>query len=231
MKTIGLIGGLSWESSIEYYRLINEMVKERLGGLHSAKSVMYSFDFEGIEALQHQGRWAEATEQMIAAGVALAAAGADMVLICSNTMHLMAEEMEAALQIPLLHIADATGERIRAQGLKRVGLLGTRFTMEGDFYRKRLTQRYGLDVFVPDEEERQMIHDVVYKELCLGVLQPVSRERYKDVIRTLVHEGAEGVILGCTEIPLLIKQEDSEVPLFDTTRIHAEAAVEAALAL
>jgi aspartate racemase len=229
MKTIGLIGGLSWESSIEYYRLINEEVKKKLGGLHSAKSMMYSFDFEEIEVLQHQGRWDEAARLMVDAARAVERGGADLLLICSNTMHKMAEAVQSSVNIPLIHIADSTAEKIIDQGIKTVGLLATAFTMEQDFYRGRLVDRYGLEVLVPSEQERKIVHEVIYGELCRGIILPASREAYKRIMETLVSRGAEAIILGCTEITLLLKQEDSSVPLFDTTLIHAQAAVSSAL--
>ncbi len=229
MKTIGLIGGMSWESSLEYYRIINETVKTRLGGLHSAKSLMFSFDFEEIEQLQHAGNWAEATRMMIQAGRQLERGGADFVIICTNTMHKMADDVQAAITIPLLHIADATAEAIRAQGLNKIGLLGTNFTMEEAFYKGRLTDKFGLDVLVPARPERQVVHDIIYDELCLGVTKPDSRAQYRQIMAEMVAAGAEGIILGCTEIGLLVNQEDSSVPLFDTTVIHAETAVAYAL--
>lgn len=229
MKTIGMIGGMSWESSIEYYRIINETVKEKLGGLHSAVSLMYSVDFAEIEALQSEGRWDEATQAMIDAARHVEAGGADFVVICTNTMHKMADEVEAAINIPLLHIADATAEAIKAQGLINVGLLGTKFTMEEDFYRGRLIDKHGLDVLTPDAEEREIIHRVIYDELVLGEIRAESREQYKHIIERLIDAGVQGIILGCTEIGLLVKDEDSRVPLFDTTYIHAVAAVEMAL--
>ncbi len=229
MKTIGLIGGMSWESSAVYYRIINETVAQRLGGLHSAQSLLFSVDFAEIEALQHQGRWDEATARMIEAAQRVERGGADCVLLCTNTMHRMADDVQRSIAIPLLHIADATGERVRAQGLTTVGLLGTRFTMEGDFYRGRLRERYGLAVLIPDAEERQVVHEVIYRELVLGHVRSASREAYKRAIAHLVARGAQGVILGCTEIMLLITQADSPVPVFDTTTIHAQAAVAYAL--
>jgi len=230
MKTIGLIGGMSWESSAVYYRIINETVAQRLGGLHSAQSLMYSVDFAEVEALQHQGRWDEATARMIEAAQRVERGGADCVLLCTNTMHRMADDVQGSIAIPLLHIADATGERVHAQGLTTVGLLGTRFTMEGDFYRGRLRERYDLAVLIPDAEERQVVHEVIYRELVLGHVRPASRDVYKRAIAHLVARGAQGVILGCTEIMLLITQADSPVPVFDTTTIHAQAAVAYALA-
>jgi aspartate racemase len=229
MKTIGLIGGMSWESSIEYYRIINEGVQARLGGLHSAKSVMVSVDFAEIEALQHQGRWEAATQIMIHAAQDVARGGADCVVICSNTMHKMAEAVQKQVQIPLLHIADATAERIQAQGLLRVGLLGTRFTMEEDFYKGRLEERFGLQIIIPDPQARQVIHRVIFDELVLGKIEARSKAQYLDIIATLAGQGAQGIILGCTEIGLLVKQGDCHVPLFDTTVIHATSAVEWAL--
>jgi aspartate racemase len=229
MKTIGLLGGMSWESSIEYYRIINETVRKRLGGLHSAKSIMYSVDFADIELLQEQGRWNEATALMIDGAERLERGGADFLIICTNTMHKMAEAVEAQIQIPLLHIADATAETLKAQGIKQVGLLGTQFTMEQDFYKGRLTEKHGLKVLVPNQGEREIIHRVIYDELCVGVVSSSSKEAFKQVINQLAERGVEGVILGCTEIGLLIGEKDSPVPVFDTTKIHAVAAVEYAL--
>ncbi len=229
MKTIGLIGGMSWESSVEYYRIINETVQERLGGLHSAKSLMYSVDFEEIEQLQHQGNWEQLTAIMIAAARHLEKGGADCVIICTNTMHKMATEVQRSIHIPLLHIADATAEKIQEKSISKVGLLGTRFTMEEEFYAGRLMEEFRIEVIIPGEEERQIVHEVIYNELCLGKIHQSSREKYKEIIGNLVARGAEGIILGCTEIPLVIKQDDVEVPLFDTTAIHARAAVQYAL--
>jgi aspartate racemase len=220
---------MSWESSIEYYRVINETVRDRLGGLHSAKSVMCSVDFAEIETLQHEGRWDEATEVMIAAARRVEAGGADFVIICTNTMHKMADEVQRDIGIPLLHIADATAEEIKVRGLGKVGLLGTRFTMEEDFYKGRLTDRHGLDVLIPADQEREIVHSVIFDELCLGHTRPSSKEQYIGIMDQLVQRGAEGIILGCTEISLLVGDEDSRVPLFDTTKIHAVAAVEYAL--
>ncbi|MFF5763483.1 aspartate/glutamate racemase family protein [Streptomyces tanashiensis] len=228
MKTIGLIGGMSWESTAEYYRLLNEFTRDRLGGLHSARCVLYSVNFAEIEQLQVQGRWAEAGEILAAAAQSLEAAGADMVLICTNTMHKVADQVEAAVSVPLLHLADATAVAVRASGLHRVGLLGTAFTMEQDFYRGRL-EAGGLAVRVPDADGRAEVHRVIYEELCLGIVREESRAAYQRVIKDLVADGAEGVILGCTEIELLIGPEDSPVPVFPTARLHAEAAVQAAL--
>ena len=229
MKTIGLIGGMSWESSIEYYRIINEITKAKLGGLHSAKSLMYSVDFAEVEMLQHQGRWTEAATMLIEAAKNLENGGADFIVLCTNTMHKVAEDLQANVKIPFLHIADATAQRVKASGIQNIGLLGTRFTMEEEFYKGRLVQKYGLNVRVPDAQEREMIHRVIYEELVVGKIHQHSKEQYIEVIEQMVAQGAEGVILGCTEIGLLIHQEDSRVPLFDTTRIHAETAVEHAL--
>lgn len=229
MKTIGLIGGMSWESTLEYYRIINETTKAKLGGLHSAKSVLYSVDFAEIEALQHQGNWQQAAALMIAAAQSVERAGADGVVLCTNTMHKLAEDIQANIHIPFLHIADATAERIQAAGIQKIGLLGTRFTMEQDFYKGRLVQKHGLEVIVPNATERAVVHRVIYEELCLGVVKSESRSHYIKIMEHLVQAGAEGIILGCTEIELLVREEDSIVPLFPTTRIHAEAAVEWAI--
>ncbi len=229
MKTIGLIGGMSWESTQDYYRIINETLKEMLDGFHSAKIIMYSVDFEEIEKLQHQGKWGELTELMIDAAKRIERGGADFVVICANTMHKMADEVQKNIKIPLLHITDVTAEEIKEKGLRKIGLLGTKFTMEEDFYIGRLTEKHSLDVIIPNEEERQIVHHVIFNELCLGNIKQTSKEQFKKIIQNLVSRGAEGIILGCTEIPLLIKQEDVEVPLFDTTMIHAKSAVEYAL--
>ena len=229
MQTIGLIGGMSWESTIPYYRIINETVKARLGGLHSAKLVMHSVDFHEIERLQHAGDWAGAGQAMALAARSMEAAGADFLVLCTNTMHKVAGTIEQAVTIPLLHIADPTAAAVRAQGLSRVGLLGTRFTMEEDFYRGRLQDRYGLEVVVPDAADRALVHRVIYEELCLGQVLEASRLEFLRIIQRLVKAGAEAVILGCTEIGLLIDQDHAEVPVFDTTRIHAVSAAERAL--
>ncbi|MEN8243342.1 MAG: aspartate/glutamate racemase family protein [Thermodesulfobacteriota bacterium] len=229
MKTIGMIGGMSWESTLEYYRIVNQEVKARLGGLHSAKCLLYSVDFEEIEKLQHESRWEEAGEVLSRVAQDLERGGADFILICTNTMHKVAAEVEESVAIPLLNIADATAEKIKAAGVQKIALLGTRFTMEENFYKGRLVDIFGLDVLVPSEPEMEVIHRVIYEELCLGKIDSNSRRKYIDVIDRLVGEGAEGVILGCTEIGLLVKQEDTDVPLFDTTEIHARAAVEYAL--
>jgi len=229
MKTIGMIGGMSWESSIEYYRIINETVRTELGGLHSAKSMMVSVEFAEIEALQHQDRWGEAAKILIAAARSLESGGADFAIICTNTMHKLYDKIQQSVRIPLLHIADATAELIKAQGIQKIALLGTRFTMEENFYKGRLIEKYGLEVIIPGSEDMEIIHRIIYDELCAGVIQPDSKQQYADIIQRLAKEGAEGIILGCTEIGLLVKQEDSPVPLFDTTEIHARAAVKYAL--
>ncbi|WP_068809713.1 aspartate/glutamate racemase family protein [Thauera phenolivorans] len=230
MKVIGLIGGMSWESTVPYYRLINEGVKARLGGLHSAKIVLYSVDFAEIERLQHRGEWDEAGALLADAARALERAGADFVVLCTNTMHKVAPAIEAAVAIPLLHIADPTAAAIHQAGLSCVGLLGTRFIMEQDIYRARLTDRHGIDVVIPDDDDRALVHRVIYEELCLGRVEEASRLAYRDVIQRLVAQGAQGVILGCTEISMLVGVEDAAVPLFDTTGLHAAAAVQVALA-
>ena len=228
-RVLGLIGGLSWESSAEYYRILNEIMRERLGPLHSARCLMWSFDFAEIEALQHAGRWDEAAALMVDAARRLERGGADLLLICSNTMHRMADAVAAAVTIPLLHIADPTAERIRARGLQRVGLLATAFTMEQDFYKGRLKDRFGFEVLVPDAADRALVHRIIYDELVQGRVEAASREAYRTVIARLVERGVDAVILGCTEIVLLVREEDSPVPLFDTTRIHVEAAAEQVL--
>jgi aspartate racemase len=220
MKTIGLLGGMSWESSAEYYRLVNQQVKERLGGHHSARVVLYSVDFDEIEKCQSSGRWDDAASILKAAAKSIESAGADILVLCTNTMHKLAGEIAAAIKIPLLHIAEATGLEIVKCGVKTVGLLGTRYTMEQDFYKGKLVEM-GLDVLVPSEEERKVVHGVIYDELCHGRVNVSSREQYRRIIERLVARGAQGVILGCTEITLLIRQEDVTIPVFDTTYIHA----------
>jgi aspartate racemase len=230
MKTIGLIGGMSWESSAEYYRIINEAVKARLGGLHSADCLMYSFDFDEIEQYQMQGRWDIAEKRLIEVAQRLEQAGADCVLICTNTMHKMAEAVQDAITIPLLHIADTTADAIKGQGLNSVGLLGTVFTMEEAFYKGRLVGKFGLQVLIPDIEGRALVNRVIYEELVKGIIDPKSREEYVKIIHKMAKNGTQGVILGCTEIGLLIHPEDSPIPVFDTTTIHAMAAVDFALA-
>ncbi|MET9494092.1 aspartate/glutamate racemase family protein [Streptomyces sp. NPDC006552] len=228
MRTIGLIGGMSWESTAEYYRLLNELTRERLGGLHSAPCVLYSVDFAEIERLQVVGDWEAAGRILAEAARRLEAAGAELLLLCTNTMHKVADQVQAATAVPLLHLADATAGAVRAAGLERVGLLGTAFTMEQDFYRGRLAQA-GLDVLVPDEAGRALVHRVIYEELCLGVVRDASRTAYQEVIAGLVASGAQGIVLGCTEIELLIGAQDSPVPVFPTARLHAQAAVREAL--
>ena len=229
MKTIGLIGGMSWESTQTYYRLINVAIREKLGGLHSARLVLYSVDFHDIEILQRQGDWQAAGVLLAQAAQSLQAAGADMVVICTNTMHKVAEQVQAAVSIPLLHIADPTAQAIRAAGFQRVALLGTRFTMEQDFYRARLEQQHGLQVIVPEQNERDVVHRIIYEELCLGQIKPESKTAYLNIIRQLQTRGAQAVILGCTEISLLVQQTDLDLALFDTTALHATAAADAAL--
>ena len=228
IKTIGLIGGLSWQSSAHYYRLINELVAQKLGAPHSCQSVMYSVNFALIERLQHQGQWQLLSCQLKKIAKKLEGAGADLLLICSNTMHRVAGEIEAEIKVPLLHIADAAAEEIKKRNMERVGLLGTSFTMEQGFYRERL-QDHGIDVMVPAEEERRVVHQVIYRELIAGIFSKESREQYQEIIDRLRLNGAEGVVLGCTEIPLLMGEEDSSLPLFDTTELHASRAVEVAL--
>lgn len=227
---IGLIGGMSWESSAEYYRIINRGIRDRLGGVHSARSLMWSVDFGEIERLQHQGEWDRLAEEMRDAARRLERGGADFLLLCTNTMHRMADEITTAVAIPLLHIADPTAEAIRAAGFRRVGLLGTAFTMEQEFYKGRLRTTHGLDILVPEAEDRRIVHGIIYRELVAGHVLPASREAYREIIARLVARGAEAVILGCTEIMLLVSDTDSAVPLFDTTRLHALAAVDRALA-
>jgi len=231
LKTIGLIGGMSWESTVPYYRQINQTIKQRLGGLHSAKIVLYSVDFHDIERLQHAGDWEAAGAMLADAARSLEAAGADFLVLCTNTMHKVAPAIEAAVGIPLLHIADQTATGIKQAGHSKVGLIGTRFTMEQDFYRERLSARHGLSVIVPNEEDRAMVHRIIYDELCLGVVLPESRSAYRRIMASLVAQKAEAIILGCTEVSLLVSQEDASVPLFDTTAIHAQAAADAALAV
>lgn len=229
MRTIGMLGGMSWESTAEYYRLANQLVRERLGGVHSARVVLDSLDFADVEVLQADGRWDEAGALLADRARAVVAAGADVVVLCTNTMHLVIEDVEQAVDVPVLHIADAAAARIRSAGLDRVGLLGTAFTMEQDFYRDRLAG-HGLEVLVPEADDRTLVHRVIYEELVRGVVSETSRAAYRDVIARLVERGAQGVVLGCTEIELLVGDADSPVPVFPTTRIHVEAAVDLALA-
>jgi aspartate racemase len=228
-KTIGLIGGMSWESSAEYYRIINQEMQRRLGGVHSARCLMWSVDFDEIKQLQHAGEWDRLADHMKDAAVRLERGGADFIVLCTNTMHRLADAISSSVEIPLLHIADPTAERIKAAGHARIGLLGTAFTMEQDFYKGRLHQRHGLDVIVPDADDRQIVHEIIYKELVLGKINPESRQAYRAIIARLIERGAQAIILGCTEIMLLVSDEDSAVPLFDTTMIHAIAAVDHAL--
>lgn len=229
MKTIGLIGGMSWESTATYYQIINEKVREKFGGLSSAKVAMYSVDFAEVAALQRAAKWKEATDLMVDAARRVEKAGADFVLICTNTMHKMAPEVQTSIKIPLLHIADATAKKVKELGMKKVGLLGTTFTMEDDFYKGRLSRDYGLEVLIPNADDRQAIHRVIFDELCVGQQNPKSRETYITIMEHLAQQGAEGIILGCTEIGLLIQNHHCRVPIFDTTIIHAETAVEWAL--
>lgn len=228
MKTIGLIGGMSWESSVVYYQIINRKTQELLGGSHSAESLMYSVDFGEIARLQHEENWAELKGIMIDAAKRLERGAADLIVICTNTMHMFADEMASSLSIPLVHIGDATGEAIRKSGLKKVGLLGTKFTMEKDFLKKRLLDKFGIETIIPEESDRETIHSIIYNELVKGEIREDSRSAYLEIIEKLIGNGAEGIVLGCTEIPLLITPELSEAVLFDTTRIHAERAVEIA---
>ena len=229
MKIIGLIGGMSWESSAEYYRLINEGVRQRLGGQHNAKTLMYTVDFQEIEHMQQRAAWDEAADVLIDSARRLQAGGADFLLLCTNTMHKVAPNITQAVGIPLIHIADATAERIREAGLTRIGLLGTRFTMEQDFYKGKLINEYGLDVLIPDEADRERIHAIIYDELCQGKIIDESRADYLRIMQKLTDRGAQGIILGCTEITLLIKPHHTPIALFDTTAIHAQKAIELAL--
>ncbi|WP_313892082.1 aspartate/glutamate racemase family protein [Psychrobacillus sp.] len=228
MKTIGLIGGMSWESSLEYYRIINEETKNRLGGLHSAKCILYSVDFAEVERYQADGDWESAGHLLATVAQSLEKAGAEFIVICTNTMHKVSEYMEEKITIPILHIADTTAYQIQQSKISTIGLLGTKYTMEQDFYKSRIKSK-GIKVLVPSEEDREIVNRIIYDELCLGTIQQASREAYKQIIERLIENGAEGIILGCTEIGLLVKQEDSKVPLFDTTVIHAQEAVNKAL--
>ena len=225
MKTIGLLGGMSWESTELYYRLINKGIKAQLGGLHSARIAMVSVDFQEIEEMQHNGDWAGAGQTLAQAANQIESAGADFLLICTNTMHKVAPQVQEAISIPILHLADATAKRIKAAGMKTIGLLGTNFTMEGDFYKGRLVDKYGLNVLVPLKSDREIVHRVIYDELCLGLVEDTSRDEYLRIIEDLRSRGAEGIIEGCTEIVMLVQQQHTDVPLFDTTSIHAEEAV------
>ncbi len=230
MKTIGLIGGMSWESSIEYYRIINETTRDRLGGLHSARSIMASVDFSDIEDLRHQGGWQDVARALIDAAKSVENGGADFVVLCTNTMHMVADDIQAHVGIPLLHIADATAQQIKRSGINKIGLLGTRVTMEEGFYKQRLVQKHGIGVIVPDAQAREIVHRVIYDELVVGKIRQDSTERCVGIIERLAGDGAEGIVLGCTELGLLVHNGACRVPLFDTTRIHAVAAVERALA-
>ncbi len=229
MKTIGLIGGMSWESTIPYYRHINEAVKQRLGGLHSARIVMVSVDFHDIEAHMRAGRWDDVGAALAQAARTLETAGADLLVLATNTMHKVADAITAAVHIPLLHIADPTAQAIKAAGHHKIGLLGTRFTMEQAFYRERLEVQHGIEVLAPDEPERALVHRVIFEELCLGIIRPESRVEFRAVMQQLVERGAQGIILGCTEFSLLVGAGDASVPLFDTTALHAHAAAQAAM--
>lgn len=229
MKTIGLLGGMSWESTVLYYQMLNEGVRERLGGLHSAKIIMNSVDFAEIEQFQVAGQWDAAGQKLAEAAAGLEQAGADIVLICTNLMHKVAPMIEARIKVPLLHIADAAGQSIQKMGLKKVGLLGARYTMEENFYRQRLHEKFGLEVVIPDENGRELVHQIIFAELCRGTLTEKSRNEFLAVIEKLRSEGAEGVILGCTEIPLLVRQKDTDLPLFNTTALHAQRALEFAV--
>jgi aspartate racemase len=230
MKVIGLIGGMSWESSAEYYRIINETTKTRLGPLFSAKSLMYTVNFHEIEQMQHKGQWEQAGDILVVVAKSLERGGADCIVLCTNTMHKLAHSIEAAVSIPFIHIADATAEKIKAQGIKKIGLLGTGFTMEQDFYKGRLIEKYGLEVMVPEKSDRDIVHQIIYDELCQGRILTASKAEYVRIMENLVKQGAEGIILGCTEIMMLVSQADSSVPVFDTTTLHAVAAVDFALA-
>ena len=231
MKVIGLIGGMSWESTVPYYRIVNETVKQRLGGLHSARVVLYSVDFDEIERLQHSDQWTVAGERLAYVACAVERAGAECVVLCTNTMHKVVPQIEAAVRIPLLHIADATAAEIKSAKVSTVGLLGTRFTMEQDFYKDRLQRDHGLRVVIPNADDRAIVHRVIYEELCLGNVVDASRGEYRRVMDDLVRQGAQAIILGCTEITLLVQPSDSAVPLFDTTSIHARKAAEWALGI
>lgn len=228
MKTIGLIGGMSWESTVDYYKYLNKGVKETLGGLNSAKILLYSYNFSEVEVMQHFEDWDGLTKDMVDKAIKLQEAGANMIAICTNTMHKMAPDIEKAINIPLIHIADATGAIIKKKGKKKVALLGTNFTMNGDFYKERIKEKFGIQVIVPTEEDRQIVHTVIYEELCQGIIKDESKSKYIEIIEKLAIEGAEGVILGCTEIPLLIKDGDTSIPVYDTTKIHSDLLIKEA---
>jgi aspartate racemase len=229
VKTLGLIGGMSWESTSEYYRLLNQGISARLGNSHSAELLLYSFDFAVIEALQHDGSWDRLAELMIDAALKLERTGAEILLLCTNTMHVVFESIQSAVDVPIIHIADAAGEAITRAGLSTLGLLGTKFTMEGDFYRTRLTDAFGLEILVPDENDREIVHKVIYNELCRGVVDESSRSEYVRIIDELAERGAKGIVLGCTEIPLLVDSSHTAIPLFDTTELHVAAALDTCL--
>lgn len=229
MKTIGLIGGMSWESTVSYYQLINQEIKRKLGGLHSAKIVLHSLDFAEIERLQHQGSWSELAQILIDSALKLESAGAECVVICTNTMHKVSAQVESATTLPLIHIADATGLKLKKNDVSCVGLLGTAFTMKQDFYKARITQQFGIDVLIPYATDQDIIHKVIYQELCQGIVSDISKNQYLSIIDKLVSQGAQAIILGCTEIALLVDQKDTQIPLYNTTAIHAQAAVEFAL--
>jgi aspartate racemase len=229
MKTIGLLGGMSWESSLEYYKIVNQKVKELLGGHHSCECIMYSVDFDPIKKLQHEERWEELTQIMIKTARKIEQGGAEMLTICTNTMHKMYDDVQKSISIPILHIADATAEAIKEKNLETIALLGTKFTMQHDFYKGRLIKNHGINVLTPDGDDLEAVHNIIYDELVLGEIKNASREKYKQIIEQLAKKGAQGVILGCTEIPLLIKQQDVSIPVFDTTTIHAEKTVEFAV--
>ena len=231
MKTIGLIGGTSWKSSLEYYKLLNEMTNKQLGSYHSCKSIMYSVDFEEVQKYQHEGNWEKVADIMIDAAVRLERGGADFILICANTLHKVAPEVERKINIPILHIADTTAEGIKAAAITKVGLLGTRFTMEEDFYKQRLMEHHNIETIIPEPEDIDVVHDVIFQELVFGTIREESREAYLKIIDRLMNKGAEGIVLGCTEIPLLISNEHCMLPLFDTTYLHADKAVKMALSV
>jgi len=230
MKTIGMLGGMSWESTLTYYRLLNEGIKTQLGGLHSAKICMVSVDFDEIEKLQHADAWDEMGNQLSESALAIERGGADFLMICTNTMHKVAPQIEQALSIPLLHIADATARALQSDGIQRIGLLGTRFTMEQAFYTRRIVDNFGIEVLIPDSAKREVVHRVIYEELCLGIINKQSKQEFLDIITEFAQQGAQAVVLGCTEIAMLVQQSDTAVPLYDTTNIHAQAAIKFALA-
>lgn len=229
MKVIGLLGGMSWESTVTYYQLINHKIKEKLGGLHSAKICLYSIDFAELEQLQRQGKWDEAGALLAKAAQKIEASGADFLVICTNTMHKVAEQIQSAISIPVIHIIDAAAEQLLRNKVQKIGLLGTKFTMEEDFYKSRLLEKYNIATIIPSPSQREAIHRIIYDELCMGIINPDSKKIYLNIIDDLSQHGAEGVILGCTEIPLLIQQQDTTVPLYDTTTLHAEYAAYLAL--